>query len=395
MKLAVMLLIYTAVMLLALLLLDGLLRRAFPHKGKQIRIAACAVCAVLLLFPPAGALVPDGPLCWFFQRWGNIFTGFMLYFFGPLLLIRLPAVPVRLAAHRLRSRKDGERPGLSRGLLVCLLLLTVIVNIFGMHAAQDVRVTRYEIPKETLSQDEPLRIVLVADLHIGVNSSPSLMRKMTERINGQDADLVVVAGDLITSSFGAVRNTDAYADALRGIRSKYGVYAVYGNHDVDEPLLGGFTFAGGRAVRNPGLVRFVSGLGWHMLEDETVRLPELSGLVIAGRRDKSRPGDGIDKRKDLAELLGGTDPSAPVLLLQHEPEDLDLLGGCGVGLSLSGHTHDGQIFPGNLITRMLSPQSYGLRQWNGAYAAVTSGVGYYGPPIRVGTISEIAVIDLV
>jgi predicted MPP superfamily phosphohydrolase len=70
------------------------------------------------------------------------------------------------------------------------------------------------------------------------------------------------------------------------------------------------------------------------------------------------------------------------------------MGDLGVDLSLSGHTHDGQIFPGNLISRLRGPQSYGMEQWGSSKAIVTSGVGYYGPPIRVGTISEIVVIDI-
>ena len=95
------------------------------------------------------------------------------------------------------------------------------------------------------------------------------------------------------------------------------------------------------------------------------------------------------------DLLKGVDPEEPILLLQHEPSDLYDLEKYGVDLSVSGHTHDGQIFPGNIITRILSDQSYGMRDWGKSTAIVTSGVGYYGPPIRVCTISEIVVIDLV
>lgn len=97
----------------------------------------------------------------------------------------------------------------------------------------------------------------------------------------------------------------------------------------------------------------------------------------------------------LQELLKDADPNKKVLLLEHEPADLDIMGDEGVALAVSGRTHDGQIFPGNILVRIIGPQSYGLKDWGTAKAIVTSGVGYYGPPIRVGTISEIVVIDLI
>jgi predicted MPP superfamily phosphohydrolase len=281
-------------------------------------------------------------------------------------------------------------------MLIIPLIVTVAVNLAGSQTAHDVKVTNYSIEKEKLGLTEPARIVLFADTHIGVNSTPKIYEDMVDRINEQDADLVVVAGDLVTSSFGAMRDPETYASIMRGIESKYGVYAVYGNHDVDEPLLGGFTYAGKEnAKRNPAMEGWVSDCGWKLLTDDVMRIPELNGLVIAGRRDESRPGEGFDERAPLSDLLKETDPDDSILLLQHEHSDLYELDKYGVDLSVSGHTHDGQIFPGNIITKILTEQSYGMENWGDAIAVVTSGVGYYGPPIRVCTISEIVVIDLI
>ena len=95
----------------------------------------------------------------------------------------------------------------------------------------------------------------------------------------------------------------------------------------------------------------------------------------------------------LKDLTRGVTEDDGVLLLEHEPSDLDEMGDLGVDLSVSGHTHDGQIFPGNIFCRVKGPQSYGMKEWGSASAIVTSGVGYYGPPIRVCTISEIVIID--
>ena len=392
MKLTIMLGLYMAMVAASLALLSRFLRWAFPGR----RLWPVPICVTLLyLFPPVGALLPDGPACWFFQRWGNVFMGYLLYFFGALLIVWLGMLPARIA-HRRRNRMPWAPARAVAALILAVLALgSVAINVLGWRTAHDVKVNRYEISREQMGQEEPLRIVLIADLHMGVNSTPELYREMTERINEQQPDLVLVAGDLITSSYGAMERPEEYAEALGGIRATYGVYAVYGNHDVDEPLLGGFTYVGAeKALRNPELPRFLERCGWTVLTDEAVTVPELGGLTIVGRRDLARPGDGVRERASLEELLSGIDRAAPVILVEHEPAELEKLSGLGVDLSLSGHTHDGQIFPGNLLVRMLSPQACGKRQWGDTTVVVTSGVGYYGPPIRVGTDSEIVVIDV-
>ena len=391
-----MILIYAAIAIVGLAVLGLALNRIQVNKKakKTILFISLAALAVMLVFPITGALLPDGPACWFFQKWGNIFAGYVMYYYMALLLLVIIEFAVWIIR---RTGKKEKKPGRGAVIMTVLpLILTLIINVMGVQTAHDVKVTKYELDKEKLGQTEPLRIVLFADTHIGVNSTPELYEDMVDRINEQDADLVVVAGDLVTSSFGAMRDPETYASIMRGIKSRLGVYAVYGNHDVDEPLLGGFTYAGREnAVRNPAMAGWVKDCGWKLLTDETVRIPELNGLIIAGRRDEERPGDGFMERADLGELLKDVDPKESILLLQHEPSDLDDLSECGVDLSVSGHTHNGQIFPGNIITKILSDQAYGMRDWGEATAIVTSGVGYYGPPIRVCTISEIAVIDLV
>ena len=392
MKMLVMLLVYAAITAAALALLYDFLRCAFPAERKW-RILPLLLVGAWALFPPLGAVLPDAAPGWFFQRWGNVFLGFTLYFFGPLTVVWLLLAPVRLV--RRRRGRAGLPRGWALSLLLVLLAGSVLLNVLGLHTARDVVVTRYAVPKETLGQTDPLRIVLIGDLHIGVNSSPALYADMVEQINRQEPDLVLVAGDIVTSSYGAMGESERYASVLRGIRAAQGVYVVYGNHDMDEPLLGGFSCIGAEnAVRNPAMPDFLERCGWTLLTDETVTLPERNGLVIAGRRDESRPGDGVRQRASPETLLEGVDPAAPVILLQHEPSEPERLGELGVDLALSGHTHDGQVFPGNLITRAMLPQSYGQRQWGSANVIVTSGVGFYGPPIRVGTVSEIVVIDV-
>jgi predicted MPP superfamily phosphohydrolase len=396
MRLAIMIAIYMAIVIVAMVILGSVTKNLQLKKSSRDMITFISLFAffVMAMFPLIGAVVHDGPVCWFFQKWGNIFMGLFMFFFMTLAAVAI--IELIIWTVRRASKKKGGVPHGAAAMLIIPLIVTVAVNLAGSQTAHDVKVTNYSIEKEKLGLTEPARIVLFADTHIGVNSTPKIYEDMVDRINEQDADLVVVAGDLVTSSFGAMRDPETYASIMRGIESKYGVYAVYGNHDVDEPLLGGFTYAGKEnAKRNPAMEGWVSDCGWKLLTDDVMRIPELNGLVIAGRRDESRPGEGFDERAPLSDLLKETDPDDSILLLQHEHSDLYELDEYGVDLSVSGHTHDGQIFPGNIITKILTEQSYGMENWGDAIAVVTSGVGYYGPPIRVCTISEIVVIDLI
>ena len=391
-----MLAIYAAMMIVAMWLLYGLLKELSGESSKIGILGWLCMAAVFIMFafPVTGALVPDGPVCWFFQKWGNIFIGYLMYFFGVLLLVRIVQLPFRIA-RRIR-KDDSRRPSRKAAAVLAAVLLagTVLINVCGTYTAHNVRTTGYEISKELIGQDEPLRIVMIGDLHIGVNSTPQLYIDMVDAVNAAEPDLVLVAGDIVTSSFGAMRDPDVYSGILSGLNPKYGTYVVYGNHDVDEPLLGGFTFIGrDNALRNPAMPGFLENCGWTLLTDEVARIDELNGLCIAGRRDESRPGEGLKERASLSDLLSETDADEPIILLEHEPYDFDTMGDLGVDFAVSGHTHDGQIFPGNILSRIMSPQSYGFKEWGKAQAVVTSGVGYYGPPIRFGTISEITVID--
>ena len=396
MRLAIMIAIYMAIVIVAMVILGSVTKNLQLKKSSRDMITFISLLAffVMAMFPLIGAVVHDGPVCWFFQKWGNIFMGLFMFFFMTLAAVAI--IELIIWTVRRASKKKGGVPHGAAAMLIIPLIVTVAVNLAGSQTAHDVKVTNYSIEKEKLGLTEPARIVLFADTHIGVNSTPKIYEDMVDRINEQDADLVVVAGDLVTSSFGAMRDPETYASIMRRIESKYGVYAVYGNHDVDEPLLGGFTYAGKEnAKRNPAMEGWVSDCGWKLLTDDVMRIPELNGLVIAGRRDESRPGEGFDERAPLSDLLKETDPDDSILLVQHEHSDLYELDEYGVDLSVSGHTHDGQIFPGNIITKILTEQSYGMENWGDAIAVVTSGVGYYGPPIRVCTISEIVVIDLI
>lgn len=183
------------------------------------------------------------------------------------------------------------------------------------------------------------------------------------------------------------------AMVLKKIRSKYGVYACYGNHDVEEKILAGFTF--GRNKKKESSIQmddFLEKSGIHLLQDEAVLIDD--SFYLYGRRDAKRPGQGIHMRETAAELMGKLNTKKPVIVMDHEPREFQELADAGVDVDLCGHTHDGQMFPANLITALMWENSYGYLKKDHMHTIVTSGVGLFGPNIRVGTIAEICLIKV-
>lgn len=261
-----------------------------------------------------------------------------------------------------------------------------------MHAQHTV-VNTFEVTCEkNAGEHQDMKIVLIGDLHLSVNSHFSTIERMVDLINAEQPDAVLIAGDIFTSSYKGLRTPDKYAAVLRNIQTKYGVFAVYGNHDVEETLFGGFPISPiSKAFRSKNMELFFKECGFTVLYDQTVQIAEQT-VQITGRVDGA--GDGTAERMSPAEVLAGTDPDKPLIVLQHEPVEFSALKNAGADLVLCGHTHAGQMFPGNLIVPFFNENAYGYKEISGLDTLVTSGIGYYGPPMRLGTDSEIAVIHL-
>ena len=272
--------------------------------------------------------------------------------------------------------------------VVCAVIITT-VSIYGMINAGNIQTTKYDISiDKKAGKLDSLNVVLIADLHLGYNIGCRHMEKMVEKINAQNPDLVVVAGDIFDNEYEALENPDRLAAILRGIQSKYGVYACYGNHDIQEKILAGFTF-GGKEKKESSVKmdEFLEKAGITLLRDEYVLIDD--SFYLYGRPDYERPGRGIDERKSPQEITEDLDLSLPVMVIDHEPRELQELADAGVDADLCGHTHDGQLFPGNLTIKLMWENACGYLKKGNMHSIVTSGVGLFGPNMRVGTKSEI------
>nr|WP_300823519.1 metallophosphoesterase [uncultured Acetatifactor sp.] len=373
------------------------LERCLPYlKRRRIRLPVaflylCTAFSILAAF-----LLEPSPAKRLLKQFSNTWLGVLLY----ALLVILTADLLRLVVkrflpggnsrwkERLFSRRGHGLIGL--GCILCVGGL----SLAGIVSADHISVTNYElsVDKEAPGLEE-LKIILAADLHLGYSIGIRHMEQMVDLINKEDADLVVIAGDIFDNEYEALEDPELLAEVLGGIQSRYGVYACYGNHDIKEKVLAGFTFAGrGEKASDPRMDAFLEKAGIRLLREEGVLIDD--AFYLYGRPDYGRPGRGIRVRKTPEQLTEGMDLSRPVIVIDHQPRELQELADAGVDLDLCGHTHDGQTFPGNLTARLFWENICGYLQKGNMHNIVTSGVGVFGPDMRLGTRSEICVITV-
>ncbi|MDR0486689.1 MAG: metallophosphoesterase [Treponema sp.] len=267
------------------------------------------------------------------------------------------------------------------GALLCLSLLTIIG---GAIHARSIGTVNYRVNVDKQGRD--MRIALISDLHIGGTVNKARVSRIVDTINRAEPDVVCITGDIFDGSTEKVQDLPAIISEFRRIQAPLGIYACLGNHDVDRMFQGGGT---GR------IEDILSQAGVVLLQDEAAAVTEY--ISIAGRRD-ARP-IGMNKtRASAAELCAAIDPRRTVIVLDHQPTQFAEIEKAGADIVLCGHTHRGQLFPANLITRRIYKRAGGVHYgyWKGTtlQAVVTSGAGTWGPPVRIATQNEVAIIDV-
>lgn len=318
----------------------------------------------------AAASLPLWAAEWLARIGGWWMTAYV-YLFPALLMIDL----VRLVYRGMRLAAPGVLPHLNlvKGTGAVLLAAYAAVLICGAWSARTPMMTRHEvtIPKAAGPYRE-LNVVLVSDTHLGLIIGRNRLERLVADINRLQADMVLLAGDIIDDDFRPFRER-GMAGVLRGLHAPLGVYGVLGNHDDGADDLPAFRAAMAEA-------------GVQLLVDEWTLVD--GAFYVVGRNDRSRG------PAPLEEVLQGVDRSKPILLIDHQPDRLDQAVAAGVDLQVSGHTHRGQVWPGRLLTARIFEVDWGYLAKGGTQFVVSQGWGTWGPPIRVGTRSEIVQIHI-
>ncbi|MBS6882188.1 MAG: metallophosphoesterase [Clostridiaceae bacterium] len=364
----------------------GACHRVFGTRA--FRVLFLAVYSFAALTPLTGFLVQSPPaLRRLLKQVSNYWLGWMLY-----LLLAVLAVEALLACLRRIQRRDFAQMQRVRQVQGgAALALVCAVCLYGMANARTLRVTEYAVTLEGAGED--MTVALLADLHLGYSTDPAYIERAAQAVNDMQPDLIVVAGDIFDNEYEAVPEPDRIAAALASMHSTYGAYACWGNHDLSEPILAGFTWDTEDEEKNdPQMAGFLRRAGINLLEDEKVTLK--NGVQLVGRKDPSRDRKLGDERLSPAEWAGLLEPEKPAFVIDHQPKELEALAEAGFDLDLSGHTHDGQVFPSNLIMGFLWENPCGMVQIKDMFSVVTSGLGVWGPDMRVGTASEVVKISV-
>ncbi len=336
-----------------------------------IRIAYIAVFTFLavsfiaaMFLERADIIALGKPLSWI----GSFWLAAFVYF----LLIVAAIDLMRLANHFIRFfpafiTSDPARA--ARITAISVISLVAVIVIYGFINAHVIRVRTFDInvPKEAGGRKN-LNVVMASDIHLSSIINNGRIRAIVDKINSLSPDIVLLPGDILDGDLNPVVRQNL-GEALRQIKAPLGVYAITGNHEY----IGGVEKA----------CKYIGDHGVKILRDSTAFID--GSFYVVGREDLS-----ARKRKPLSELMENVDKKFPVILMDHQPFHLEEAEENGVDLQLSGHTHYGQMWPFNYITKMVYEMAYGYKVKGNTNIYVSSGVGTWGPPIRVVADPEIA-----
>ena len=288
------------------------------------------------------------------------------------------------------SIEEGKRATNFWGIF-CLIFVAIL-SVYGFLRGKIIKKIFYQVQiKKDYSNKEVLRIVLIADLHLGYNTGYKMMRQMVRKINKEKPDLILIAGDIFDNDYNALKNPHKVAKVLSEAKSTFGTYGCYGNHDISEPILAGFTF--GRKKERKSDIRmdeFLKEAKIKLLKDQKELIDK--EIYLYGRADYEKPALEQKERKSPVQILAEMDAKKPIIVMDHQPVELQELANLGVDLDVSGHTHGGQMFPASITLKMIWENAYGLKKIGEMTSIVTSGIGVFGPNMRIGTKPEIVII---
>lgn len=338
--------------------------------GRAILIATMAVSilASILAMVAADAL-PLG-LAKFCYSLGTAWIFILLYFVIAFLVKDLIALANKglhfMPSDALSRYTTDNWVGL--GFMVGFIALFMLCGYLKYN--WKVRVEQPITISKSIGATDSLTIVAISDLHLGYGIGTKELKEWVKKINNENPDIVIIAGDIVDISTRPLIE-DNMAVYFKDINAP--IYMCLGNHEyisgIEESL------------------EFIKKTGIHLLRDSHTQID--STCYIVGRDDKSNP-----KRKTLSELTITLDKIKPIILLDHQPYDLDEAVACGIDFQFSGHTHQGQVWPISSITKLLYEKDHGYLKKGNTNFFVSSGIGIWGGKFRIGTQSEYIVVKM-
>jgi predicted MPP superfamily phosphohydrolase len=371
-----------------LLLLSALLNGLLAWRLLPALAPWPAVQGVLALCLLASAvLIPASMMAWRIRHhgWSDRIAGVGFVFMGwfssvfVLALVR-EAVLLGAALVGQPDQASGMQTLASHTALGVALLGTLITLVGWLNARRTAAVVAVDIPIEGLPDGlQGFTIAQITDIHVGPTIKAPYLRAIVQAVNGCEADMVAITGDLVD---GSVRKLAPHVAPLAELRSRHGTYFVMGNHDYYS---GGQTWID--ALRQLGLSV--------LLNEHVVLRHGEAEVVVAGVTDYTAHHFEPSHKSDPHAALKGAPSGLVKVLLAHQPRSAPEAAQAGFHLQISGHTHGGQFWPWRLAVPLQQPFVAGLHKLEDMWIYISRGTGYWGPPKRFGAPSEITLLRLV
>lgn len=308
---------------------------------------------------------------------GSFWLAIMTYLFLQLLIIDFIRL-IENIIHFIPSFLIKDIIKTKRIIALSVVLLSIIIVAAGFINKNMIIIKKYNINiKKNAGELKSLNIAMASDLHLGTINSYGFMYDVAEKINSLYPDIILLAGDIIDEDLAPVIKYDVGEHLLR-LKAKYGVYGITGNHEY----IGGVEPA----------VEYLKKHNINIIRDEAVKID--NSFYIIGREDISIKQFAGKNRTALSTIIKDINKSLPLILMDHQPFKLEDAQQNSIDLQLSGHTHNGQLWPFNYIVEKVYEIAWGYRVKGNTHYYVSCGVGGWGPPIRTGSRPEIINIKL-
>ncbi|NLB18457.1 MAG: metallophosphoesterase [Syntrophomonadaceae bacterium] len=307
------------------------------------------------------------------QILGSYWLGLMYYLIIILVIIDLIRFLDKFFGFVPQAVKTPELLGLA------VVVLVVGILIYGSWNAHNPQIVTYDLEiNKSAGIIEDMKVVMVSDIHLGTIVHNSRLSSMVDTVNSLEPDLVLLPGDIIDENINLFIEQKMSATLLR-LAPRFGTYAVLGNHEY----IGGHVETTIKHLQEANII---------VLRDDKVHIAD--SFYIVGRDEQMRRQFDQVSRLNMASLLEDVDQTKPIIIMSHQPVDLAEAEAQGADLQVSGHTHLGQLFPNQLITRKLFEIDHGYLEKDTLQVIVSSGFGTWGPPIRIGNTPEIVLNDI-
>lgn len=254
------------------------------------------------------------------------------------------------------------------------LLVVILMMVYGNYRFYHPVVNEYNLTiNKSAKNIDSLRIVMVSDVHLGYMIDKKILNLYVDKIMEQKPDMILMVGDIIDYDLPPLVEQKMEEEFLR-LKAPLGVYVSTGNHEY-------------RLNSDEKIAWLAKKTGMIMLRDEAIKIND--SFYLIGREDDQQL-----SRKPLTDIMENMDRNYPVIVMNHEPNNLAEESNAGVDLAVYGHTHNGQLFPYNIVINRVYEVGHGYKKKDNTHIYVSSGLGLAGPQYRIGTISEIVVLNL-